>query len=343
MAWRFQGVLLPSGEDGTVLIGGGQPQPLPGRFAVVGLVDAHCHLTVGVDETGPHLDAAGAGRRLDALARSGVSLVRDVGGDGTATLPLSQHPVPGWPRVRAAGRFLAPAGGYFPRLHEPVAAADLAGAVEAEIAAGATWIKIIADFPALEGNRPRLGTDHRTYTAEVTAAAVQTAHQLGARVAVHTNTAVVADLVASGVDSVEHGLALTETDLDRLSARGGAWTPTLATVDAALRRAADPARRAVLAGHAERLSALLRAAVARGVTIMTGSDVVGTVAEEIRLLHAYGLTVEEALRAATTAARQYLGDDSSGNDLVTYEHDPRADPELLREPTAVVIRGRRVR
>jgi imidazolonepropionase-like amidohydrolase len=343
MAWRFDGVLLPSGEDGTVLIGNGESEPLPGRFGLVGLVDAHCHITVGVDEIGPHLDGAGAGRRLDVLARSGVSLIRDVGGDRTVTLPLSRHPVAGWPQLQAAGRFLAPPGGYFPRLHEPVAADDLLGAIEAEIAAGATWIKIIADFPELDGNRPRPGTEHRSYPAEVTAAAVRTAHRLGARVAVHTNTAVVADLVAAGIDSVEHGLALTETDLDRLAARGGAWTPTLATVNAALQRATDPARRAVLAGHVERLSALLQAAVARGVTIMTGSDVYGTVAEEIGLLHAYGLTMEQALNAATTAARKYLGADSSGNDLVTYKHDPRTDPELLREPAAVVIRGRRVR
>lgn len=341
MAWRFEGVLLPSGEDGAVVIGSGEPEPLPGRFALVGLVDAHCHLTLGLDEIGPHLDAAGAGRRLDALARSGVSLVRDVGGDPTVTLPLSRHPVAGWPQVQAAGRFLAPAGRYFPRLHEPVEAVGLPGAIEAEIAAGATWIKIIADFPELDGDRPRPGTSSRTYTAEVIAAAVQTAHRLGARVAAHTNTAAVADLVDCGVDTVEHGLALTEADLDRLAAHGGAWTPTLASF-AGIQRAADPAQRAVLAGHAERLSLLLPAAVERGVTILTGTDMVGTVPEEIELLHAYGLSVDEALHAATTGARDYLGG-SSGDDLVTYEHDPRCEPEALRDPTAVVIRGVRVR
>jgi len=341
MAWWFEGVLLPSGKDGRVLVGTGEPQLLPGRFALVGLVDAHCHLTVGVDDNGPYLDGTGASRRLDALAHSGVSLVRDVGGDATVTLPLSRQPVPGLPEVRAAGRFLAPANRYFPRMHEPVAAADLLGAIEAEIAAGATWIKIIADFPVMDGDRPRPGIAHRTYPADVVAAAVQTAHRLGPRVAAHSNTAAVGDLVGSGVDSVEHGLALTEVDLDRLAARGGAWTPTLAAFTA-LQRAADPAQRAVFAGHAKRLSVLLRAAVERGVTILTGSDTVGTVAQEIGLLHAYGLTVDQALRPATTAAREYLGD-SSSDDLVTYEHDPREDPELLREPAAVVLRGVRAR
>ncbi|HEU5485251.1 MAG TPA: amidohydrolase family protein [Microlunatus sp.] len=341
MGWTFEGVLLPSGGEGRVVVGAEDLQPLPGRFALAGLVDAHCHLTVGLDEIGPHLDGPGAERRLRDLAQDGVGLVRDVGGDRAVTLPLSRHPVPGWPQVQAAGRFLAPAGGYFPRMHEPVAPADLLEAIETEIAAGATWIKIIGDFPLVDGDRPRPGTSRCTYPPDVVAAAVQTAHRLGARVAVHTNTGVVSDLVAAGVDSVEHGLALTDGDLDQLGARGGAWTPTLASF-AAIRRSADPALQPLLAGHAERLPALLRAAIERGVTIMTGSDVVGTVAEEIGLLHAYGLTVDEALRAATTAARQYLGG-SSGEDLVTYEHDPRANPDLLRAPAAVVIRGVRVR
>ena len=68
----------------------------------------------------------------------------------------------------------------------------------------------------------------------------------------------------------------------------------------------------------------------------------GLVSQAVGLLHAYGLTVDEALRAATTAARQYLGD-SSGEDLVTYEQDLRENPDLLRKPAAAVIRGIRVR
>lgn len=341
MGWVFEGVLLPSGDEGRMVAGAGRPQLLPGRFALTGLVDAHCHVSVGVDEVGPHLDGRGAGRRLDALARDGVSLVRDVGGDRTVTLPLSRQPVAGWPLVQAAGRFLAPAGGYFPRMHKPVAPMDLLAAIEAQIASGASWIKIIGDFPELDEDRPRPGTSRRTYDAGVITAAVQTAHRLGARVAVHTNTSAVTDLVAAGVDSVEHGLALTEADLDQLGSRGGAWTPTLMSF-AATQESADPALKAGLAEHVERLRFLLRAAIDRGVTVMTGSDIVGSVAEEIALLHAYGLTVNEALSAATTAAKRYLGS-TSDDDVVTYAHDPRENPALLREPAAVVICGVRVR
>lgn len=139
MAWMFRGVLLPDGVDTQVEAGTGDAAPLPGRYALAGLVDAHCHLTVAADSRGPYLDGSIANRRLDELAAGGVGLVRDVGGDRTVTLPLARTPRTGHPEVVAAGRFHAPARRYFPRMHEPVAAEDLLAAVDREIADGAPW------------------------------------------------------------------------------------------------------------------------------------------------------------------------------------------------------------
>lgn len=257
------------------------------------------------------------------------------------TLALSRTPRAGRPEVVAAGRFLAPAGRYFPRMHEPVAAADLVAAVEREIADGATWVKLIADFPVLDGDVPRPGTNGPTYPDEVVAAAVAAAHRGGARVAVHANDPVVGTLIAAGVDSVEHGGALTEADLHGLAAAGGAWTPTLCAGIGVLRRGTEAARRRA-AEQSERYRTLIPRAVALGVTVMTGSDVVGSVAEEIAMLVEHGLTPEQALDAASTAPRAYLGR-PGGDDLVTYVADPREHPEVLGSPAAVVLRGRRVR
>lgn len=82
--------------------------------------------------------------------------------------------------MQAAGRLLSPAGGYFLRMHEPVAQADLLAAIAAEIAAGATWTKIIAAFQVVDGDRSRPGTSRRTYGPDVVVAAVQTAqHRRG--------------------------------------------------------------------------------------------------------------------------------------------------------------------
>lgn len=61
----------------------------------------------------------------------------------------------------------------------------------------------------------------------------------------------------------------------------------------------------------------------------------------------FGLEPVDALRAATTAARAFLGAPGMGDgapaDFVTYDADPRADVTVLRHPAAVVRRGVRVR
>jgi imidazolonepropionase-like amidohydrolase len=155
MAWSFEGVLLPDGVETRVEIGVGRAEALPGRYALAGLVDAHCHLTAVAGPEGPYLNGSVAGQRLDELAAVGVGLVRDVGGDRTVTLALARAAQAGRPKVVAAGRFLTPAGRYFPRMHEPVAAEDLVVAVEREVADGAGWVKLVADFPGMDGVVPR--------------------------------------------------------------------------------------------------------------------------------------------------------------------------------------------
>jgi len=77
------------------------------------------------------------------------------------------------------------------------------------------------------------------------------------------------------------------------------------------------------------------------VQVLAGSDVVGTVAGEIDQLVKHGLTVTQALEAATTSATEFLG--LTGDDLVTYDADPSEHPDVLASPAAVVLRGHRVR
>lgn len=329
--WLFRGTLLPGGTDGELAVGAtGQRRPLPGRFALPGLVDAHCHLTVMADDDGPLLGGHDlAEQRLTELAQHGVGLVRDVGGERTVTLNLTEED--GRPIVQAAGRFFAPEGRYFPRMHRPVPEDELLDSVAREIDDGAQWIKIVADFPTFaNGKRIPGSASTQTYTENALAPVIELAHQRGVRVAAHCNTSIAATLVGLGVDSIEHGRGLTTDDLDALAARGGAWTPTLG---ASL--GSGPS------AHSARLRELLPHAIDLGVHVLTGSDAVSTVAAEIALLVDHGVPVDAALRAASTDAHAYLG--VTSHDIVTYADDPREHPEVLRDPVAVVLRGCRVR
>jgi imidazolonepropionase-like amidohydrolase len=335
--WVFRGTVLPDGTDDELTVGVGAPSTLPGRFALPGLVDAHCHLTLVADDDGPLFPGPEfAEQRLVGLAQDGVGLVRDLGGDRSVTLRLAD--VDGRPVVQAAGRFFAPEGQYFPRVYVPVPESELVDAVMREIDDGARWIKLIADFPQLiDGHAVPGTTSTRTYHEETAAAVVEAAHQRGVRVAAHCVTTIASSLIAVGVDSIEHGVRLTSDDLDALAARGGAWTPTLGAI-----LGADPSARTERTRElSAQLPELLRYAVERGVHMLTGSDVVSSVAEEIAVLVEHEVPVEAALRAASTDAHHYLGVNSS--DIVTYHRDPREDPATLRDPAAVVLRGTRVR
>lgn len=339
-SWTFTGTVLDGSTDADdhVVVGDGSPAALPGRFAVAGLVDAHSHPSV---LPGSILgDRAATEARLREYAALGVTVVRDLGGNRAVTLALGREPSPGLPLVVPAGRFLSAPDRYFPQMYTPTPADRLVEAIEAEVTAGATWVKIIGDFPRWGADGPIKGTLDWTYDADTLRRAVDAAHAAGARVAVHSNLA--ADgLIAMGVDSVEHGTGLVAEDVAALGARGGAWTPTLSAVLRGL-RSDDPDRRRHAEELSERVADVLVGAIAGGVRVLAGTDVEGTIATEIAQLVRHGLTVDQALDAAGPAARDFLGTHPQ-DDLVTYEADPREDPEVLASPAAVVVRGVRVR
>ncbi len=212
----------------------------------------------------------------------------------------------------ACGRFLAPAGGYFPALHEPVAAEDLVDAALAEVAAGARWIK--------PRGRRTGGRAHDDRWAR--------------------------ELINAGIDSIEHGNQLTEADLAALADRVGAWTPTL-RAGVGADPGDDPDRRRRHGELRERLRYLLPRAASSGVTVLAGTDVVGSLPQEVALLVEFGLPPRQALAAASTAARRFLGisDFRTGRlaDVVAYHDDRREHAEVLANPAAIVVQGRRLR
>lgn len=348
--WAVHAVPLPFGdrpedrwidESGSVLE---QPaleaELLPGRYVLSGLVDAHAHPAVAPGPSGfVAQDAAGAEAQLLAWAETGVAIIRDVGSPRGLTLELNLGSRA--PLVWAAGRFLAPAGRYFPQLLvDPVDEDELIDTALAEIARGATWVKVIGDFPRLQD-----GADAaRTYSLDLIERLSSAVHAEGARVAVHATLRGCGEYVTAGVDSIEHGPGLDPSDLGEMARRGVAWVPTLCAVLAGADDPdAPPERRARVRERQERLRELLPLAVRTGVPVLAGTDVVGSLSREVALLAAFGLDPAEALAAASVWPRRFLGGDVARADIVTYDNDPREAPDELARPAAVVVGGIRLR
>jgi hypothetical protein len=89
------------------------------------------------------------------------------------------------PRLQAAGRFLAPAGRYFPALlPEEAPQQRLTELALGELARGGRWVKLIADFPLVVDGMPS-GPAGPAYSSEAIEAMVTAVHAAGGRVAAH--------------------------------------------------------------------------------------------------------------------------------------------------------------
>ena len=346
-AYRIAATVLPEGDERDLWVSGGTvstvavdgAEPLPGRYVLPGLVDAHAHLTIDMSETGlPTASDDLVRANLRAQRDAGVLLVRDIGRVRDEELPAGDED----PALQQAGRFLGPENGWVEGLHVPTPPEQLLGTVAAQLAAGVDWVKVVGDW--------RYGAEIRqNYDTALLREVAAATHAGGARLAVH---ALAPDAcraaVEAGADSVEHGCFLDAELLAAMAGSGAAWTPTLSAVTRLDPDSSD-ADRARRADRADSLREQLPRAVALGVPVLAGTDTVahGSIAGEVRLLVEFGLTPVGALRAATTAAREFLGapglDDGAPADLVTYDADPREDPDVLTRPAAVVLRGRRVR
>ena len=329
--WVAGGVLTSAPQDGA--------EDLPGRYVLPGLVDAHAHLTIDMSETGlPTASDDLVAANLRAQRDAGVLLVRDIGRVRDEPLRPGEND----PALQQAGRFLGPEDGWVPGLHVATPPERLLDTVVAQLATGIEWVKVIGDWRHDGEIRPNYET---ALLREVAALA----HAGGARLAVHAlGPEACRAAVEAGADSVEHGCNLDDGLLATMAGRGAAWTPTLSAVTQPNPDATE-ADRQRKNDWLDTMRATLPRAVALGVPVLAGTDTVahGALAGEVRLLVEFGLAPLDALRAATTTARAFLGapglDDGAPADLVTYDADPREDPEVLARPAAVVLRGTRVR
>ncbi|MGF1600217.1 MAG: amidohydrolase family protein [Acidimicrobiales bacterium] len=316
-----------------------------GWWAVPGLADCHAHLGGGQADDHDDTDATLARTRANAWAQleGGVFLVADKGTSNDVTLRVLGEPPAARPELFMAGKMIANDGGYYPDFAREVAEDDLVDAVRDATGGGATWVKLVGDWP-------RRGRGALTnFSEEALHRAVGVAHQAGCRVAIHAAAPDTSTLaVAAGIDSIEHGLFLTADDLVALGARGGAWVPTIAAMEGIRDMlGAESSGGRLFAQGLDNVRELLAGAPATGTVVLAGTDLQlahGAVATESLKLAEYGLAPADVVHATTTAAYRYLGSthtfEPGGHaDVLFFDADPRHDLTVLQRPVLGLRHG----
>jgi imidazolonepropionase-like amidohydrolase len=343
-----------------------------------GLIDTHTHVLLQGDITAadydeqllkqsPEYRTILATMNVRRMLSWGFTTIRDLETEGAGYADVDvKHAIergiiPG-PRMQVATRSLDVTGaypliGYAPALTVPKGVQEVDGpdaarrAVREQIYHGADWIKVYSDRAyqvAADGTLD----DIPTFTLEELQAIVDEAHRERHKVASHAMARNgVRNSVAAGVDSVEHGDYIAEEDLRVMAQKGIFYVPTIFVgeyVAEGRARAGAPVWKEMGKIHEK----TFRRALKLGVKIAFGTDVGGfdwhiDPAKEFTWMVRYGMTPEQALRAATVSAAELLGlKEQVGTletgrlaDIIAVPGDPLKDVTVLEHVRFVMKDG----
>jgi imidazolonepropionase-like amidohydrolase len=318
----------PASDSATVI-------DAAGSWVIPGVYDCHEHISWNdfhLDDRlrrSPEETAALTAAALANTLRGGILNLRDGGGADTALRDSVATGELVGPRLQVAIDMIG---------------TDVAGdpdavraAVEAALAKGAQWIKLIATAGVASPEGSVLASNFSENEMKI---AAETAARGGARLMVHTWGGDSLDwAVEYGAGSIEHGIYLDPAQAQRMAAAGVTYVPTL--------RIYREVRAMVVAGNLagvplERITAVVarhedavRNARDAGVRIALGSDFSmpeqhGTNLVELAALRRAGLSSADVLIAATRNGAALLGDNDGGS----LAPGKRADAVLLAfDPT----------
>jgi imidazolonepropionase-like amidohydrolase len=338
-----------------------------------GLIDCHTHLTYTPYMAGPaglHISyprqALIGAHNARVTLEAGFTTVRNVGANGYSDIALRDSIKAGeviGPRIIASGPALSITGGHgdenflapqFNFSNDGVA--DGVGGVTAKVREnikyGADVIKFMATGGVLsEGDNPALAQ----YSPEEMKAIVDTAHELGRKVAAHAHGALgIKYAVLAGVDSIEHGSYINEEDIQLMKQHGTYLVPTLYLGDWLMENLSMLGLTPNMIEKAKIVLPIARQNIAvafkSGVKVAFGTDAAvyphGLNGREFAVMVKLGLSPLQSIQAATVNAADLLGwTDRVGTleagkfaDIISVDGDPLSDVHVL-ENVQFVMKG----
>ena len=369
-------------RDGRIeSVSGGNPAPPAGAevidwsryYGLPGLIDVHTHMTYYWDRAPgtrplgqartPAVTVFLAQENARKTLEAGVTSVRDLGSQeytDIAMRELINRGAMAGPRMFVCGYGLSVPRSPRPGV-APVAGGGTADSpeevmkvVRRQIAAGVDVIKMYGSI----GGYDNVGTQ-QTFTYEEMLAAVEVAHTMGKKIAIHSYGPEGArDAVRAGADSLEHAVDIDDATLALMARQGTYYVPTIYHnryyIDAGPEYQFAPGYEQRLSAYIKRNLETARRAYKAGVKFAMGSDAVYTMfgqnTRELAWFVKAGMSPEQALTTATTNAAALLGQSAElgwatpGHfaDLIAVEGEPLADIEVVIQKVRAVMKGGKV-
>lgn len=366
-------------QPGFIEAPGAEIIDLSHETVLPGLIDCHDHLTYGLDTPivwqfttrTPYDELMSGVANARKTLMAGFTSVRDVGGYTPVVIALKKAIATGkvdGPRLWVSGGIIGPSGGhgdmrngFDPMLTKPEwvegvvdSPYDAIRVVRERHMMGADLIKIAPSGGiSTDSDDP----DAQLMTDDEIKAVVDAAHTLHMKVAAHAHGRQAIEHASKlGVDSIEHGTLADEGSYKIMKANGTWLVPTLSVgaVETELARTRPElfSRSAVakVLQIAPLMSRNLSNAYKAGVKIAFGTDTGisphGQNAREFNLLVKAGVTPMDAIKSATSAAAELIGDPQDigsvqpGHyaDLIATKNNPLDDITEL-ERVSFVMKG----
>lgn len=341
--------------EGATVLDAGEGTILPG------FIDCHAHLSGEEDSGGSSFfgdQVLGAAYQLGLLLEAGFTGLRDMSEAGLYLSRAVARGILRGPRILPGGKILGVTGGHVDgALHLPKAVVnayehnhrlvdgpdDCVLGVREQFRSGARFIKICATGGV---SSPGDRLDDVQFSAEELRAIVEETKRHHGYVAAHcTGNEGAYQALKAGVGSIEHGVFLTQREIDLMAQFD---VPLVTTLAVSLRVAKLPNLPAWMAekaaGCAEANVRTIAMARKAGVRIVLGTDFSNTKnfpyrenGVEFAAMVEAGMTPMEAIKAGTSNAARLMMDDRVGSlrpgklaDIVVVGGNPLEDIGALR-------------